>query len=100
MTSRARSGGSANRLARFPVIGIYREVGNRPSCSAPQQPWIDFGRLYGQCTDQRAEELLHAHVAMTVDSSVFDALLAALDAPAPIAPAPEKALVEPRFQNR
>jgi uncharacterized protein (DUF1778 family) len=37
---------------------------------------------------------------MTVPADVFDQLLAALDQPAPLAPALEKALRRPRFQNR
>jgi uncharacterized protein (DUF1778 family) len=61
---------------------------------------LSVSALVTSAADQRAEELLHAHAAMTVDSDVFDALLAALDDPDTIAPALEKALVEPRFQNR
>jgi uncharacterized protein (DUF1778 family) len=58
---------------------------------------LSVSALVTSAADQRAEELLHAHAAMTVDS---DALLAALYDPDTIAPALEKALVEPRFQNR
>ena len=42
----------------------------------------------------------YADASMTVPSNVFDQLLAALDEQVPLAPAVEKAILEPRFQNR
>lgn len=61
---------------------------------------VSVSALVTLAADERAEELLHAHTSMTVPSDVFDQLLGALDTPVPLAPALEKALVEPRFQNR
>lgn len=61
---------------------------------------MSVSALVTSAADDRAEELLHAHVSMTVPFDVFDQLLSALDEPAPLAPALEKALIEPRFQNR
>lgn len=61
---------------------------------------MSVSALVTSAADDRAEELLHAHASMTVPSDVFDQLLSALDEPAPLAPALEKALIEPRFQNR
>ena len=40
-----------------------------------------------------------AHASMTVPSDVVDRLLLALDAPAPLASALDKALAEPRVRN-
>ena len=61
---------------------------------------MSVSALVTSAADDRAEELLHAHASMTVPSEVFDQLLLALDAPASLAPALDKALTEPRFQNR
>ena len=56
--------------------------------------------LVTSAADARADEVLHEHASMTVPADMFDALLAALDQPAALAPALEKALNEPRFENR
>lgn len=61
---------------------------------------MSVSALVTSAANDRAEELLHAYASMTVPSDVFDQLLSALDVPAPLAPALEKALIEPRFQNR
>jgi uncharacterized protein (DUF1778 family) len=61
---------------------------------------VSISALVTSAADDRAEELLHAHSSMTVSSEVFDQLLSALDATVSMAPALEKALLEPRFQNR
>jgi len=61
---------------------------------------VSVSALVTSAADARANELLHAHASMTVPADVFDDLLAALDQPAALAPALEKALTEPRFQNR
>jgi uncharacterized protein (DUF1778 family) len=61
---------------------------------------VSVSALVTLAADARAEEVLHAHASMTVPADVFDQLLAALDQPAPVAPALEKALSRPRFQNR
>ena len=56
--------------------------------------------LVTAAADARAGELLHVHASMTVPADVFDGLLAALDQPAVLPPALEKALDEQRFENR
>lgn len=61
---------------------------------------VSISALVTSAADDRAKELLRAHSSMTVPSEVFDQLLSALDAPVPMAPALEKALLEPRFRNR
>jgi len=61
---------------------------------------VSVSALVTSAADIRANELLHAHASMTVSADVFDDLLAALDRPAALRPALEKALAEPRFQNR
>lgn len=61
---------------------------------------VSVSALVTAAADARADELLHAHASMTVPTDVFDDLLAALDAPVVLAPSLEKALVEPRFENR
>jgi uncharacterized protein (DUF1778 family) len=61
---------------------------------------VSVSALVTSAADARAAELLHGHASMTVPSDVFDELLAALDQPAPLTPALEKALTEPRFVNR
>ncbi len=61
---------------------------------------VTVSALVTSAADARAEELLHAHASMTVPADVFDDLLAALDRPTALAPALEKALIEPRFENR
>jgi len=61
---------------------------------------VSVSALVTSAADARADELLHAHASMTVPADVFDDLLAALDRPAALAPPLEKALVEPRFENR
>ena len=61
---------------------------------------ISVSALVTLAADARADELLHAHASMTVSTDVFDDLLAALDQPVALAPALEKALIEPRFANR
>ena len=61
---------------------------------------ISVSALVTSAADARADELLHAHSSMTVPADVFDQLLAALDYPGALAPALEKALAEPRFENR
>ena len=61
---------------------------------------ISVSALVTSAADASAEDLLHAHSSMTVPADVFDQLLAALDHPPALAPALEKALTEPRFENR
>jgi len=61
---------------------------------------ISVSALVTAAADARADELLVAHASLTVPSDVFDQLLSALDRPAPLAPALEGALTEPRFANR
>lgn len=61
---------------------------------------VSVSALVTSAADARAGELLHAHASMTVPAEVFDGLLAALDRPTALAPALEKALIEPRFENR
>jgi uncharacterized protein (DUF1778 family) len=61
---------------------------------------VSVSALVTSAADARADELLHAHASMVVPADVFDDLLAALDRPVALAPALEKALVEPRFENR
>ena len=61
---------------------------------------ISVSALVTSAADARADAVLHQHASMTVPADVFDDLLAALDRPAVLAPALEKALVEPRFENR
>jgi uncharacterized protein (DUF1778 family) len=61
---------------------------------------VSVSALVTSAADARADEVLHAHASMTVPSDVFDQLLAALDHPATLAPALEKALVKPRYENR
>lgn len=56
--------------------------------------------LVTSAADARAREVLHAHASMTVPADVFDALVAALDQPVPLAPSLEKALTNPVFENR
>jgi len=56
--------------------------------------------LVTAAADDRAEQLLLAHSSMSVTSDVFDQLLAALDQPTPLAASLEKALIDPRFENR
>lgn len=60
---------------------------------------VSVSALVTSAADARAAEVLHAHASMTVPSDVFDRLLAALDRPATLAPALEKALGEPRYDN-
>jgi uncharacterized protein (DUF1778 family) len=61
---------------------------------------VSVSALVTSAADARAEELLHAHASMTVPADVFDGLLAALDRPASITPALERALIEPKYENR
>jgi uncharacterized protein (DUF1778 family) len=61
---------------------------------------ISVSALVTSAADARADELLHAHASMNVPADVFDDLLAALDQPVALTPALEKALIEPRFENR
>jgi len=61
---------------------------------------ISVSALVTSAADARADELLHEHASMTVPADVFDDLLAALDQPAVLSPPLEKALIEPRFENR
>ena len=61
---------------------------------------ISVSALVTSAADARAGELLHAHASMTVPADVFDGLLAALDQPAVLPPALEKALDEQCFENR
>ena len=61
---------------------------------------VSVSALVTSAADARAEEVLHTHSSMTVPSDVFDQLLAALDQPNPLAPSLEKALRDPRFENR
>jgi uncharacterized protein (DUF1778 family) len=56
--------------------------------------------LVTSAADDRAQQLLLAHSSMTVPSEIFDQLLAALDQPQPLATSLEKALTDPRFENR
>lgn len=61
---------------------------------------VSVSALVTSAADAHAGELLHAHASMTAPAEVFDRLLTALDQPAPLSPALEKALLEPRFANR
>jgi len=61
---------------------------------------VSVSALLTAAADARARELLRAHASMTVSAEVFDDLLAALDRPPPLAPALERALSGPRFENR
>jgi uncharacterized protein (DUF1778 family) len=61
---------------------------------------ISVSALVASAADGRADQILHEHASMTVPADVFDGLLAALDRPAALAPALEKALAEPHFENR
>ena len=61
---------------------------------------VSVTALVTTAADARADEVLHAHAAMAVPTDVFDALLARLDEPAPLAPALERALSHPRYDNR
>lgn len=61
---------------------------------------VSMSALVTSAADARADEVLHAHASRTVPADVFDELLAALDRPATLAPALEKALSAPRFENR
>jgi uncharacterized protein (DUF1778 family) len=61
---------------------------------------ISVSALVTAAADARADEVLRAHASMTVPTEVFDGLLAALDRPASLVPPLEKALDEPRYQNR
>ena len=61
---------------------------------------VSVSALMTSAADERAEQILHSHASMTVPSDVFDELLAALDRPARLAPALERAFAEPRFENR
>ena len=61
---------------------------------------LSVSALVTLAADARADEALRKHASMTVPADVFDQLLAALDEPAPLAPALEKALAEPRFEHR
>lgn len=56
--------------------------------------------LVTAAADAQAQDVLRSNLTMDVPSDVFDELLAALDQPAALAPALEKALTEPRFQQR
>lgn len=61
---------------------------------------VSVSALVTAAADAHAHELLRAKMTMTVPTEVFDDLLAALDQPAALAPALEKALIEPRVQHR
>jgi uncharacterized protein (DUF1778 family) len=61
---------------------------------------VSVSALVTSAADDRADEVLHTHASMTVPADVFDDLLAALDRPAVLAPPLEKALNEPRYENR
>ena len=61
---------------------------------------VSVSALVTSAADARSVDILHAHTSKTLPADVFDDLLAALDQPAPLVPALEKALVEPRFGNR
>lgn len=61
---------------------------------------ISVSALVTSAADRRADELLYEHASMSVPTDVFDGLLSALDHPAALAPSLEKALIEPRFDNR
>lgn len=61
---------------------------------------VSVSALVTSAADDHADQVLHAHAAMVVPADVFDDLLAALGQPMALAPALEKALTEPRFENR
>ena len=61
---------------------------------------VSVSALVTSAADARAEAILENHASMSVPSEVFDQLLAALDAPAPLVSPLKKALAKPRFQNR
>jgi uncharacterized protein (DUF1778 family) len=56
--------------------------------------------LVTAAADARASEVLHAYASMTVPGDVFHDLLEVLDRVTPLAPSLEKALSQPRFDNR
>lgn len=85
-----------NRVLNVRVSDRQRSVYER----AAALQGVSVSALVTAAADARADELLHAHASMTVPTDVFDDLLAALDAPVVLAPSLEKALVEPRFENR
>ncbi len=61
---------------------------------------VSVSALVTLAADVHADEVLRAHASMMVPADVFDSLLAALDHPAALTPALEKALTQPRFENR
>lgn len=61
---------------------------------------VSVSALVTSAADRRADEVLRAHASMAVPSEVFDQMLAALDEPARLAPALDRALSKPRFRNR
>jgi uncharacterized protein (DUF1778 family) len=85
-----------NKVLNLRVTDRQRTVYER----AAALEGVSVSALVTSAADARADELLHAHASMTVPADVFDDLLAALDRPAALSPALEKALVEPRFENR
>jgi uncharacterized protein (DUF1778 family) len=85
-----------NKVLNLRVTDRQRTVYER----AAALEGVSVSALVTSAADARADELLHAHASMIVATDVFDDLLAALDRPAALAPALEKALVEPRFENR
>lgn len=85
-----------NKVLNLRVTDRQRTVYER----AAALEGVSVSALVTSAADARADELLHAHASMMVPADVFDDLLAALDRPAGLAPALEKALVQPRFENR
>jgi uncharacterized protein (DUF1778 family) len=61
---------------------------------------VSVSALVTSAADARADELLQEHASLTVPADAFDHLLRALDQTSPLAPSLEKALIEPRFENR
>jgi uncharacterized protein (DUF1778 family) len=61
---------------------------------------VSVSALVTSAADARADEILHAHASMTVPADVFEDLLVVLDRPTAPAPPLEKALDEPRYENR
>lgn len=85
-----------NKVLNLRVTDRQRTVYER----AATLEGVSVSALVTSAADARADEVLYSHASMTVPSDVFDQLLAVLDQPATLVPALEKALVEPRYENR
>lgn len=85
-----------NKVLNVRVTDRQRAVYER----AASVEGVSVSALVTSAADARADAVLHAHASMAVPADVFDDLLAALDRSAPLAPPLEKALLDPRFENR